>query len=150
MYKQKEWSLTWRQKRGLHTSGRNMNWFPHTKEAATVTRALWVASALCNVQPPWQEVEAGSDKRGFPDICPKAPEGSWHLLHLLHQKQQSQEQTIIKAENTANQCELETLCALPFMRESWDSTYLGRFLWRKFKTLHPNGGNIYAITVVPF
>lgn len=52
-------------------------------------------SALYNVQPPWQEAEAGNDRRGFPNICPKAPEGSWHLLHLLHQKQQSQGQTIL-------------------------------------------------------
>lgn len=95
MYKQKERSLTGRQKRGLPTSGRNMKWFPHAKEATAVTGALWVVLALYNVQPPWQEIEAGSDRRGFPNICPKAPKDSWHLLHLLHQKQQSQEQTIL-------------------------------------------------------
>lgn len=75
----------WRQKEILTTSGEKMKRFWCAEEGIMVTWAVWVTLAMYTVYPPWWEMEAGRDRRGFPNIFPKTPEGSWHLLRLLHQ-----------------------------------------------------------------
>lgn len=83
----------------LTTSGKKMKMFWCAEEAVMVMRALWVALALYTGEPQWPELEAVSDRRGFPNIFPKSPEGSWHLLHLLLKNHQSQEQMIIHSQS---------------------------------------------------